>query len=255
MSKAVVLLSGGIDSATVLAMALEENDEVLAVSFNYGSNHNAVERTAAERIVEWYVVGGHELVLREVELPPVFGGGKSALFSEIPMPEMSYKEIAENVGPSPTVVPFRNANLISLATTLAVVHDAQLVYAGMHAEDARGFAYPDCTAMFLGPMAACVYVGTYHKVQFKVPFQWLMKRDIVERAYALGVPAHLTWSCYRPVTAPETQGGGAYHCGKCPTCVERIEAFKANNLIDPVAYAPGINIDWAECDPYELDAE
>lgn len=244
-TKSVVLFSGGIDSATVLALALEECDSVLAVSAKYGSMHQDAEGQAATNVVDWYKTAGYDVELLKIELPNVFGGAGSALMNDAEMPHLTYQEIAEGKGPSPTVVPFRNANLLSIATAIAVVRKASLVYAGMHAEDARGFAYPDCTPMFLGPFAACIYVGTYHEVQLKVPFQWLMKADIIAKAYELGVPAHLTWSCYDPVNNSD---GVLLHCGECPTCVERIQAFQTNQLVDPVKYA--VPVDWDECDVF-----
>lgn len=251
MANAVVLFSGGMDSATVLEMAIRDNPngEIIALSAHYGSRHNGVERMAARQIVEWHLTNGYGVELREVQLPDIFKGGHSALMSDAdtPMPNISYQEIAKSAGPSPTVVPFRNAHLLATAVTLAIIEEASLVYAGMHAEDARGWAYPDCTPEFLGPMAAAIYVGTYHKVQLRVPFQYAMKADIVRLGAQLGVPYHLTWSCYQPkVDPPDTQT--PLHCGKCPTCIERIEAFKQNRLIDPVEYA--VLVDWKESDEY-----
>jgi 7-cyano-7-deazaguanine synthase len=259
--KAVVLLSGGLDSATALALALSENDSVIAVGAYYGAKHADAEITAAQDLVAWYKENGHDLKYFFYELPDVFKGASSALMDEVEMPKLTYREIAEGVGPSPTVVPFRNANLLSLATSVAVTNDAQWVYAGMHAEDARGFAYPDCTPEFLGPFAAAIFVGTYHKVRLKVPFQWMMKKDIVVLAHVLGVPVNLTWSCYAPVVVDETEPSSIeghlerrIACGKCPTCVERVEAFQVNGWVDPIEYANDEEIDWEDCVPFNDDA-
>jgi len=250
MTTAVVLLSGGIDSATALAVALQENDAVHCVSFQYGSRHNRVEANAARRIVEHYELKGARITHEVVELPFIFFGAGSALMAEGDMPELTYQQIAESEGPSPTVVPFRNANLLSMATTIAVVRSMDFVYCGMHAEDARGWAYPDCSPEFLGAMANAIFIGTYNKVRLVFPFVWSMKSDIVGRAIALDVPVHLTWSCYAPIFDGPGDEVEPSACGKCPTCIERIEAFKTNLLIDPAPYA--VNVDWGECDKWLL---
>jgi 7-cyano-7-deazaguanine synthase len=250
-AKAVVLVSGGMDSAVALSLALRDNDEVVAVSFDYGSKHNAVEKAAAKRLINWYRENGHIIEHVEIDLPRIFGGAGSALMNESEMPNLTYQQIAEGEGPSPTVVPFRNGVLLSVATAIAITRNASLLYAGMHAEDARGFAYPDCTPEFLGAFAACVYVGTYHDVNLRVPFQYSMKSDIVLLGLKMGTPFDLTWSCYSPVVKTEpsaVEGHIAYACGVCPTCVERIEAFRVNGVIDPIPYDE--EIDWDGCQPF-----
>jgi len=234
MSKAVVLLSGGVDSSTILALALRENDNAVGLTFSYGQKHS-LEIQSANEIAEFYGVR-HKVI----ELPRIFGGAGSTLIDEgLEQPHMTYAEIGEAEGPSPTVVPFRNANFISMATTIAVVEEAQCVYIAAHGEDAHNWAYPDCTPEFLGAMANAIYIGTYREVRLSFPFAWLMKRDIVALGRDLGVPFHLTHSCYE---------GKRPACGLCPTCVERIEAFRWNRLVDPIDYE--IEIDWRGCDEY-----
>ena len=242
----VALLSGGMDSTVAMAQAIQQQDPevVIACSFPYGSKHNAAETAAAANLVDWYqretaIDIRHQIV----QMPNVFAGGQSALMGDVAMPHLTYKEIAEGDGPSPTVVPFRNANLISLATSIAVVNDLKekdpvTVVCGMHAEDARNWAYPDCTPEFLGAMANAVYIGTYNRVRLQFPLIWMMKSDIVRVGLEFGVPFHLTWSCYEPVSVGTT----VMPCGKCPTCVERIQAFKVNGEEDQVEYA--IPIEW-----------
>lgn len=249
---AVCLFSGGMDSGVTLSMALKENRSVLAVSCLYGSKHSKAEMDAAARFVLDYQEQGYDLDHVTIQMPDIFSGGGSALMGEAAMPALTYKQIAEGVGPSPTVVPFRNANLISAATTLAVVHEASWLYAGMHAEDARGWAYPDCTFEFLGAMGNAIRVGTYDKVRFRVPFVQSMKTDIVRVGFELGTPFDKTWSCYAPVTFDGTsqESAAPVHCGTCPTCIERIEAFQKQGLIDPVEYATVV--DWDNCDPIEV---
>jgi 7-cyano-7-deazaguanine synthase len=162
----------------------------------------------------------------------VFRGSGSALMGEGEMPEMSYEEISHAEGPSPTVVPFRNAVFLSLAVAFAASRRIDLVYIAVHAEDAHNWAYPDCTPEFLGPFGASVYVGTYRAVRLRYPFIWDSKTDIVRRAAVLGVPLGLTWSCYNPMA------GGA--CGTCPTCIDRIHAFQEAGYEDPIVYHPGV---------------
>jgi 7-cyano-7-deazaguanine synthase len=227
MPKAVVLLSGGLDSTTCLAIALEEhgydNDDVMALSIDYGQKHKA-ERLAAEEVSAHYDVD-----FQGVELDPmIFRSADSSLTGEAEMPHLTYKEIAEGEGVSPTYVPFRNANLLSTATSIALVEGAGAVYFGAHAEDARGWAYPDCTPEFIGAMANAIYVGTYHKVRLVTPLEWMMKSDIVAVGLGYDAPYHLTMSCYE---------GTKPACGKCPTCVERLTAFELNGVTDPIDYA------------------
>jgi 7-cyano-7-deazaguanine synthase len=223
-------------------MALRACDEAEAASFYYGSKHNNVESDAALAVAKYYKIKRHYIVL-----PDIFGGAGSALMGEVEMPVLTYKEIDEGVGPSPTVVPFRNANMLSMATTLAITNKCDFVYAGMHAEDAHHWAYPDCSPEFIGAMANAIYVGSYHEVRLITPIEWMMKADVVYSALHLKVPLGLTWSCYDPKlqTEPSTiKGYLPVACGKCPTCVERINAFKVNELIDPIVY--DIPIEWPD---------
>jgi len=170
------------------------------------------------------------------ELPHIFTGyGSTLVDPNLEQPELSYQEISDSFGVSPTYVPFRNGNLLSAAAALALVEGAGCIYYGAHAEDARGFAYPDCTPEFNGAMANAIYIGTYHQVRLLTPLQWLNKKEIVETAQRLNAPVHLTYSCY---------SGRELHCGKCPTCVSRIAAFKLAGLKDPVQYE--IDINWED---------
>lgn len=227
----IVLLSGGMDSAVALAQALKDG-ECWAVSIQYGSVHQEAERLAARQLVEYFNVQ-HQ----EVGLPPyIFEGGESALMGEREIPKEEYHDITKET-PSATIVPFRNANLISIATSLAESRGFDEVWVAMHATDHGGWAYPDCSPEFVGGMANAVYVGTLHKVRLVTPFLWMTKAQIVTRGVALDVPFELTWSCYR---------GGTVHCGECPTCLERIKAFIDAGWIDLVAYEK--KVDWpSEC--------
>lgn len=230
--RTVVLLSGGLDSSTALALCTHGGDDIYTISFRYGSRHEQCEIEAAEEIRKYYDVSGYAEIHLQEEL---FHMG--ALTADDMMPHQTYAELKEAQGPSPTYVPFRNGNLISQAVAYAMVVEADRVVIGAHAEDAHNFAYPDCTPEFIGAMAAAVYIGTYHKVRLEAPFQYLSKRQIVELGMTLAVPYEHTWSCYDPVYDEDLKQHIA--CGKCPTCVGRREAFALAGAHDPVPYASG----------------
>ena len=227
---AVVLLSGGLDSLTCAGIAAQKHrpSRVLALSLYYGQKHEK-ELRAAEAISEAL---GLQYSSRQLPVD-VFRGAGSALVDPIEMPEATYEELQQQQGPGTAYVPFRNANLLSVATAIALTVGAEEVYFGAHATDAHNWAYPDCTPEFVGAMANAIYVGTYHKVRLVTPLLHLTKAEVVRKAAELKLPLHLTWSCYN---------GREKQCGKCPTCLERINAFRANGLVDPVPYE--IEVNW-----------
>jgi len=211
------------------------NNEVETVSFSYGSRHEQMELGAALRIAGYYNVQNTCVVV-----PQIFGERSALLFGgKTEMPHQTYKQIREMEGPSLTVVPFRNGVFLAMAVALAAGKDFDEVHAGMHAEDAHHSAYPDCRFDFVGAFSAAAYIGTYHKVKVVAPLINMQKADVVWCGAKLNVPFGLTWSCYDPVSTEES---GTFACGLCPTCVERIEAFKACGYVDRVPYA--IDIDW-----------
>ncbi len=218
MTSALVLLSGGMDSTTCLAIAKQEYDTVIALSVNYGQRH-LKETEQAREICRW----------AEIPQPSIItlGGMPSSMLTDtsIDVPDISYGDIE---GVSPTYVPFRNGQLLSKAACLAQAFGHDAVFFGAHAEDAHNWAYPDCTPEFIGAMANAIYVGTYHKVRLVTPLMWLMKSDIVEYGTHLRVPWGLTWSCYK---------GNDLHCGTCPTCQSRRDAFVKAKVTDPTRYA------------------
>jgi len=219
--RALVLLSGGLDSSVCLAIAVgafgEEN--VRALSLSYGQKHER-EVGAAKDVSTYYGVP-HEVVTLD---PGIFRGQGSTLTDpDAPLPKMTYEELQESFGVSPTYVPFRNGNLLSVAAALALRHQVGYIYAGMHAEDARNWAYPDCTPEFLGAMANAIYVGTYHKVRLVTPLAWMTKADVVRKGASMKLPFALTWSCY---------AGGPAPCGTCPTCISRAAAFAEAGVED-----------------------
>lgn len=225
--KAVVLSSGGLDSSTVLSLAsrLYGSSEVLALSFFYRQSHRK-EITCSKKVAQYFKVR-HQLI----DLPNIFEGSRSTLIEPgAEQPHLTYQELQDAEGPSPTYVPFRNGIFIAVASAVALIEGASEVWIGTHAEDAQNWAYPDCTPEFIGSMASALYVGTYHQIRLVSPLEWMMKKDIVKLGIEISTPYYLTWTCY---------AGNDKACGKCPSCVERLEAFRANRSFDPIPYDGG----------------
>jgi len=216
--KTLIILSGGMDSAAALACAKAEGFEIVGgVHFQYGSKHNAKELVSARAIADHY-----KIPLHVVDLPFVNELFKSDLLkSGGEVPEGHY----EDVSMKRTVVPFRNGIMLSIAAGLAESLEADSITLGNHAGDHA--IYPDCRAEFVEPMTQAIEKGTYRKIKMLSPFVKLSKGQIAKLGKDLRVPFQLTWSCYK---------GGDIHCGKCGTCVERIEAFKVGGVEDPTVY-------------------
>jgi 7-cyano-7-deazaguanine synthase len=220
MPKAYVLLSGGVDSTTALAIANDQwGGRVAAVSVNYGQRHTN-ELDYARKVCDYF---SNQHIIKDISGFISTGGLTDG---NLEIPPVGYDELPHGV--SPTYVPFRNGTLLSLAAGMASVDpEAEAVYCGVHAEDAENWAYPDCTPEFMGGMANAIYVGTYHKIRLYTPLIWMTKHQIVQAGTRLGVEWSLTWSCYE---------GRELHCGVCPTCRARKEAFALANVIDPTSY-------------------
>lgn len=218
--KAVVVLSGGLDSCVALTQTLKKATSVRAISFYYGQRHQKELQAARDISSEL----GVEHEVRDVIL------GHSGLLMEHDreMVHATYEELKAAEGPSPTYVPYRNGSFLSLATSYALAEGMDTVVAGMHAEDAHNWAYPDCTPEFIGAMQNAIYIGTYMQVRLVCPFTYMTKAQIVELGLKIGAPLDLTWSCYE---------SGKVACGRCPTCIGRLEAFKANGVQDPIMYS------------------
>ena len=221
MPKAYVLLSGGVDSSTVLAIANDEwGGRVCAVSVNYGQRHTK-EIACAEKVAAQF---SNQFVVRDIR-GFISEGGLTD--KSLDIPQVSYDDLPHGV--SPTYVPFRNGTMLSLITGMAQVdEEAEAVYVGVHAEDATNWAYPDCTPEFMGGMANAIYVGTYHKIRLYTPLIFMKKYEIVQTGTRLGVDWRNTWSCYE---------GHELHCGVCPTCRARRNAFLLAEITDPTQYA------------------
>lgn len=221
-TKVFTLLSGGVDSTTTLAIAAVEypDSPIECVTVNYGQRHSKEMECAA------YQARAYNADHTILNLQGLLGGmlvDKGPDNEEIP--NVSYADLPHGI--SPTYVSFRNGTMLSLLAARAqdwvmrmekCGEPAEAVlYCGVHADDGVNWAYPDCTPEFIGAMANAIYVGTYGKVRLRAPLQYFNKTRIVQDGLALGVDFQHTWSCYK---------GEDKHCGICPTCRSRKEAFR-----------------------------
>ena len=225
MKRAVVLLSGGLDSATTLAICAREGFEPHALSFDYGQRH-APEVLAAQRVAA--SLGAREHVIAHIDLR-IFGG--SALTADIPVPK---GEGEVNPGGIPiTYVPARNTIFLSYALAWCEVLGAADIFLGVNAVDYSG--YPDCRLPFLTAFADMARLATKAGVegtrfQIHAPLLTLSKAQIIRKGMELGVDFSLTHSCYDPTA-------DLLACGLCDSCRIRLEGFRQAGLQDPVAYA------------------
>lgn len=216
MKDSIIVLSGGMDSVTLMHDYKERI--ALAVTFDYGSNHNARETACARRQCE--MLGIEHLVI-----PLEFMGRyfRSSLLSGADdIPEGHYAD--ENM--KSTVVPFRNGIMLAVACGLAESRGLQHVMIANHGGDHA--IYPDCRPGFVDAMSRAMSEGTYEGVTLLAPYTDMTKADIARRGAELGVDFSLTYSCYK---------GGERHCGRCGTCVERREAFSMAGVPDPTDYS------------------
>ena len=217
MAKALVLLSGGMDSVTALYWAQREHELVGALSFDYGSKHNPCELPLAA----WHCAQ-LDVPHNVVALPFVNDLFTSDLLnSGGDIPEGHYAE--ENM--KRTVVPFRNGIMLAIACGVAESRGADALVIAAHGGDHA--IYPDCREGFMLAMASAMREGTYAQVEMLRPFIAMGKAQIAALGMSLGIDFAQTWSCYK---------GGAIHCGVCGTCVERREAFLLAGLPDPTRY-------------------
>jgi 7-cyano-7-deazaguanine synthase len=223
--RALVLSSGGVDSTTALGLAVSKfgAENVTSLSISYGQKHDK-EIEAAKKVADFY--GVEQLFL---DLSLIFQYSDCSLLkqSSEEIPEESYEEqIKKTNGEKPvsTYVPFRNGLFLSTAASIALSKECSVIYYGAHADDAAGFAYPDCSEVFNDAMNKAIYEGSGHQLKIEAPFVKLNKAEVVKMGLELGVPYELTWSCYE---------GGEKPCGKCGTCIDRAKAFAANGVKDP----------------------
>ena len=226
MKPAVVLLSGGIDSTTTLAIAIAEGYKAYALSLDYGQRHQ-VEMEAARRVAN--SLGAKDHRIAKIDLR-VFGG--SALTDDIGVPKQrSETEIAHGI--PVTYVPARNTIFLAYALAWAEVIPANDIFIGVNAIDYSG--YPDCRPEFIQAFENLAEVGTKAGVEgrrfhIRAPLIKLSKADIIRKGIEIGVDFSLTHSCYDPT--PE-----GLACGECDSCLLRLKAFRDAGIKDPVCYA------------------
>lgn len=215
--KVLVVLSGGMDSTAALAWARYNHNVVGGVNFQYGSKHNQKEREASQAIADHYSMN-----IKHIELDFILKHFKSdLLITGGAIPEGHYADPSMKK----TVVPFRNGIMLAIAAGLAESMGAEAIVIGNHYGDHA--IYPDCRKDFIDPMSEAIKQGTYAKIKLISPFCNVTKTEIAKIGDYYNAPFKLTYSCYN---------GRDKHCGKCGTCVERIEAFKDSGVTDTTEY-------------------
>jgi 7-cyano-7-deazaguanine synthase len=220
--KAVVLLSGGLDSCTCMAVAKEAGYEVYPISFNYHQRHS-IELEGAKKIADFYKVPKHLIIETNMEAI----GGSALTDSHIDVPEGDVNRDDVPV----TYVPARNLIFLSYAMGYAEVVGATHVYIGVNSVDYSG--YPDCRPEFLGSFQKTANLATKagtadgRNIKIETPLQDLSKKEIVQLGSKLGAPLQFTHSCYK---------GGEKACGVCDSCKLRLRGFAEAGVVDPVEY-------------------
>lgn len=221
----VLGLSGGMDSSTLLGYYLDRGAKVHCCAFMYGAKHNEFENAAAIAVYQYYEKLGFNMAISIINLEQVMRNFKSALMlTGGPIPEGHYA--AESM--KQTVVPGRNLIMASVMAGLAESIGAGVVALGVHSGDHH--IYPDCRPEFIGALKTTVEYSSGMAVTVQAPFTHDTKESILHRGYgyAIPVPYHLTRTCYK---------NQMESCGKCGSCTERLEAFEALGITDPIDYA------------------
>jgi len=221
--RAVVCLSGGMDSSVCAALAARDY-EVYAVHFSYGQRTEARELLSAQDVAR--IIGAKELLHLKIDLFRRIGG--SALTDPtIAVPVASADESSIGSEVPVTYVPFRNAHFLSAAVSWAEVLGAQTVFIGAVEQDSSG--YPDCRPAYYEAFNQLIKVGTKEgDIRVVTPLIAMRKSEIVRLGVELGAPFHVSWSCY----SGETEA-----CGVCESCVLRLRAFREAGAVDPIPYA------------------
>jgi 7-cyano-7-deazaguanine synthase len=222
--KVVLGLSGGMDSATLLGYYLRQGAEAHCCSFLYGSKHSAYETQAASDVVRFYKERGFKIETKMFDLRQAFQAFQSNLLkSGGEIPEGHYNDASM----SKTVVPGRNLVIAAVMAGYAESIGADCIALGVHAGDHH--IYPDCRPEFIAALEATLEYSTEGRLRIEAPFLYKTKTEILYIGYHLtpAVPYHLTRTCYKDQQ---------YSCGKCGSCVERLEAFAELGLKDPIMY-------------------
>jgi 7-cyano-7-deazaguanine synthase len=214
--KVVVIFSGGMDSFTVLNLAVKQGLEVFALSFNYGQRHKKELDYAARACL---ALGVQHKTVDISAINQLIGG--SSLTSDIDVAEGHYQENSMKS----TVVPNRNMILLSMAVGYAVSIEANKVYYGAHSGDHA--IYPDCRPEFVHKMNDVCAIANYEAIEIVTPYLEVSKTAILTAGLKMNLDYNLTWTCYN---------GREKACGKCGACQERLEAFSENGVLDPLEY-------------------
>ncbi|MFN6962708.1 MAG: 7-cyano-7-deazaguanine synthase QueC [Pyrinomonadaceae bacterium] len=219
-SLAIVLVSGGMDSCVTAAIARYEREDLAFLHISYGQRTEARERQAFNDIADFYGVERRLDVSIEY-LAKIGGSSLTDNNIEVSEADLESKEIPTSY------VPFRNANMLAIATSWAEVSGASAIYIGAVAEDSSG--YPDCRPEFYEAFQRTIDAGTKPdtRIEIRTPIIHLSKAEIVKKGIELGAPLHLTWSCYRSETLA---------CGTCDSCALRLRGFEQAGVEDPIAY-------------------
>lgn len=221
--KAVVCLSGGMDSCVCATLAARDYD-VYAVHFSYGQRTEARELRSAQEIAR--IVGVRELMPLTMDLFRRIGGSALTDMS-IAIPDAPAEEAAIGMEVPVTYVPFRNAHFLSAAVSWAEVLGAKTVFIGAVEQDSSG--YPDCRPAYYDAFNELIRLGTKEgDIRVTTPLIGMRKSEIVQLGVELGAPFHVSWSCY---------GGEQEACGVCESCVLRLRAFREAGAVDPIEYA------------------
>ena len=225
--KALVLLSGGLDSSVCLSLAVKKHgaDEVMALCVYYGQKHKK-EMEAAKKVASFYKVK-----LNTLDLGELFKNSDCSLL-ESSDKEISHEDYSEQIKktngqPVDTYVPFRNGLFLSSASAIALSHGCSEIYYGAHADDGAGSAYPDTSREFNKAISEAINIGSGRELTVIAPFIEKSKADVVKSGIEEGTPFELTWSCYE---------GRDKACGLCGTCRDRLLAFSKNGMTDPIEY-------------------
>jgi len=216
MTKIVVVYSGGMDSFTLINFALKQDHEVSAISFDYGQKH----RKELDSARDFCKSRSISLEVSNISgIKPLLKG--SALTDNIVVPRGHYEDQTMKM----TVVPNRNMIMISLSIAYAISIDFEEVWYGAHSGDHS--IYPDCRPEFLESINKTSKLANYESIEIRAPFINLSKSEILSKGLGMNLDYSQTWTCYE---------GKVQACGKCGACVERLEAFEANNEKDPIEY-------------------
>jgi len=219
MKRALALLSGGMDSTTLVAKLLADGYWVETIGINYGQRHSK-ELESAYKVADHFGIKYDTVSLESIK--PFLTG--SALTDEVVVPDGHYAEQTMRI----TVVPNRNAIMLSVAAGIAVARKLDYVATAVHSGD--HYIYPDCRPEFVTAMSKALELGTntFGDITIIAPFVEISKADIAKIGADIDAPLSLSWSCYK---------GGEIHCGACGTCFERREAFTVAGVEDPTEYA------------------